>query len=58
MYDSQGSFMDLADSSIRGATTGWTGVDRSTPLFLRIDFIIRLSAMKKAGDGGYFSFSA
>ena len=31
---------------------GWTGVDMSTPLYFRIDFLIRLNSMKKVGGGG------
>ena len=35
----------------RGGTTGWTGGDVSTPLFSKIDFVIRLNSMRKWGGG-------
>ena len=42
----------------RGGATGWTGVDMSMPLFLKIDFRIRLNSMKKKlGGGVVFGFS-
>ena len=42
--------------AFRGGATGWTGVDMSTPLYFRIDFLIRLTLMKKVGGGVNFSF--
>ena len=42
------------DIGTRGGATGWTGVDMSTPLCLKTDFLIRLNSMKTGWGGGSF----
>ena len=49
-------YVKMKHKLLRGGTTGWTGVDMSTLLYFRIDFLIRLNSMTNDGGGVNFSF--